>query len=404
MKDVLVEQYENWVYPTPISNLDTYRAAGGHDLSDPSRMLRKIWPAPVEPACLNILVAGCGANQAAIIAHANPQHRVLGIDLSAEAIAHHQYLKRQHKLLNLELMTLAAEHVAGLGRQFDYIVTTGVLHHLVDPEAGLKALRDVLAPLGAISVMLYGFHARQGVYMLQEAMRTLGAGRDAAGVAFARDTIGNLPAWHHARSYLAQAPDLGYDAGLVDTVLNARDKAFTVPEIMLLLENSGLRFQAWLDELYYCPTAVFPPDAKIHDRIYDLPREQQWHVVDLLAQIAGAHRFLVCHPGRTDNVIPAEIQIGSSPIRHPDLRVTCNADGSGKLEREWHSIDLPKPDFSFFQKINGERTFADLFASEPAGDREHIAAVMGQLTDWGHLFCELPWPMTIQQTSFLPKP
>jgi len=390
MRDALIDQYENWIYPKPIPNLDDYQAAGGHDLSDPSRMRRKIWPTPIEPQSLDILVAGCGANQAAIIAHANPQHRVLGVDLSAQAIAHHQHLKQQHRLSNLELTTLAVEDVPALGRQFDYIVSTGVLHHLADPATGLKALRTVLAPHGAISVMLYGQHARQGVYMLQEAMRTLNVARDAAGVIFARDTVSNLPSWHHARSYLASAPDLGYDAGFVDTILNARDRAFTVPEILHLVEDAGLHFQTWLDGLYYSPAAAFPAEARIHDRIYDLSREQQWHVVDLLAQVAGAHRFLVCHPGRADAAIPDEIQPEFTPSPHPALRVTINPDGSGKLEREWHSIDLPVNAFACFQKIDGKTPFRDLLLGHTSNEREYIAAVMAQLIEWDHLFCELP--------------
>jgi SAM-dependent methyltransferase len=397
MRDALIDQYEHWIYPKPIPDLDAYRAAGGHDMSDPTRMRRKIWPTPIEPASLDILVAGCGANQAAILAHANPQHRVMGIDLSAQAIAHHQHLKQQHQLRNLELETLAVEDVSNLGRQFDYIVSTGVLHHLADPATGLKALRSVLAPLGAISVMLYGQHARQGVYMLQEAMRTMNVARDGAGVAFARDIVGNLPSWHHARFYLAHAPDLGYDAGFVDTILNARDRAFTVPEILRLVEDAELHFQGWLDELYYSASAAFPAEAKIHDRIYDLPREQQWNVVDLLAQVVGAHRFLVCHPGRTDTEIPSELELECKLSRHPGLRITINADGSGKLEREWQSIDLDGNALAVFQRIDGKTAFRDLLAGQAADERENIAGVVTQLVEWGHLFCELP---TLHRPTF----
>lgn len=395
LADPLIAQYENWIYPQPISDLDAYAANGGHDMSDPSRMSRKLWPRAIEPAKLNILVAGCGANQAAIIAHANPQHRVVGIDLSAQALAHHERLKKRHGLFNLILKPLAVEEVSVLGQQFDYVVSTGVLHHLSDPIAGLSALRGVLAPQGVISVMLYGHHRRFGVYMVQDAMRTLNVGRDQAGVAFARDIVGNLPAWHHARSYLDYAPDLGYDAGFVDTILNARDRAYTVPEIMNLVRSAGMRFQSWLDGLYYSPAAVFPAEAQIHDRIYQLPREQQWHVVDLLAQVVGAHRFLVCHPERKNEDQNPDCESSSAwldhvPHRHPDLRVTSVTAGGGKLEREWHGVNLDGKTFAVFKRINGHRSFRDLMSElSNANERQHVTDVFAQMIEWDHLFCEL---------------
>lgn len=393
-RDNLIAQYENWIYPKPISDLVAYVAAGGHDLSDPARMRRKLWPRAIEPETLDILVAGCGANQAAIIAHANPGHRVIGIDLSGQAIASHMHLKTKHHLHNLELHQLGVEDTPALNRKFDLIVSTGVIHHLVDPVAGLTTLRQVLASHGVMSVMLYGQHSRAGVYMVQEAMRTLSVDRDPAGVAFARDTVGNLPSWHHAHSYLSHAPDLDYDAGFVDTILNARDRAYTVPEVIDLVQCAGLRFQGWLDGLYYAPSAAFPPEAKIHDRIYDLPREQQWHVVDLLTQVAGAHRFLVCHADRPDSDLEADFDGGndwldSVPAKHPDLRLTMIGNGEGLFEREWHKFGLGGETLAAIERVNGLLTFRQLLDGTAEAAREFTRLSFIQLIEWDHIFCEI---------------
>jgi SAM-dependent methyltransferase len=48
----------------------------------------------------------------------------------------------------------------GLG-PFDYITCLGVLHHLDDPDAGLRSLTDVLAEGGAMGLMVYGRYGRQ---------------------------------------------------------------------------------------------------------------------------------------------------------------------------------------------------------------------------------------------------
>jgi hypothetical protein len=52
----------------------------------------------------------------------------------------------------------------------------GVLHHLPDPELGLKALRGVLEPDGAMHVMVYAAYGRGGIYMVQDYCRLLGIG------------------------------------------------------------------------------------------------------------------------------------------------------------------------------------------------------------------------------------
>ena len=86
-------QYEAWVYPNPVMDMAEAIARQTYsDLSDPSRIRRKLWPKNVEPDELDMLIAGCGANQAAYLAMKNPSSRVVGIDLSAASLAHEQYL------------------------------------------------------------------------------------------------------------------------------------------------------------------------------------------------------------------------------------------------------------------------------------------------------------------------
>jgi 2-polyprenyl-3-methyl-5-hydroxy-6-metoxy-1,4-benzoquinol methylase len=71
---------------------------------------------------------------------------------------------------------LLIERVRELGQTFDQIVCTGVLHHLPDPDSGLRALRSVLAPDGAMHLMIYAAYGRAGIYMMQECCRLLGIG------------------------------------------------------------------------------------------------------------------------------------------------------------------------------------------------------------------------------------
>jgi SAM-dependent methyltransferase len=111
---------------------------------------------------LDILIAGCGTNQAAVFAFANPLANVVAIDVNPSSLAHQQELKDKYSLSNLTLHLLPIETVSTLKLSFDLIVSTGVLHHLADPLLGMKALADCLRPDGALAVMLYAKYGRIG--------------------------------------------------------------------------------------------------------------------------------------------------------------------------------------------------------------------------------------------------
>ena len=89
-----------------------------------------------------MLVAGCGTSQAARHALRRPSAHVIGIDISETSIRHTLELKQKYNLSNLDVHQLPIEQVEELGEVFDPIVCTGVLHHLSDPQSGLRALRD----------------------------------------------------------------------------------------------------------------------------------------------------------------------------------------------------------------------------------------------------------------------
>ena len=273
--EIVAAQYQSWVYPVPVQDMAEAVAGGYWDRSDPSLFRRKLWPRKTEPDDLEILVAGCGTNQAACYAFNNRHCRVVGLDLSDAALGHEAYLKQKHGLNNLDLFRMSLGDVASLGRTFDLIVCTGVLHHLPDPGAGLRRLRDVLRPHGVMSVMVYGRYPRLGVYMMQEMFRVLGLRQDAEGVELVKRVVSHdVPAWHHLRAYMRLAPDLGYNSGLVDTFLHPLDHAYTVPEVLTFARANGLKLQAWLDKLDYSISAsIMDPENPLRRRVEALPKK-----------------------------------------------------------------------------------------------------------------------------------
>jgi len=138
-EDVVSRQYERWRYPRPIEDLEALPADNWFWF-DPSHFHRMLWPDRDYKPDLDILIAGCGTNQAAVIAYRNPGAKVVGVDISRPSLDHQQYLKDKHGLWNLELHRLPVEEVSTLGLDFDLSISTGALHHLADPLVGMKAL------------------------------------------------------------------------------------------------------------------------------------------------------------------------------------------------------------------------------------------------------------------------
>src|SRR5580692_822208 len=197
--------YESHPYPRPVDDLGAYRKSR----DDPRRRAEShlFWPDEPFRADRTILVAGCGTMQAAHYAVRWPRARVVGIDVSASSIAFTQELKRKHSLDNLEVRQLAVEQARALDETFEYVVCTGVLHHLTDPDAGLRALREVLAPSGAIHVMVYAPYGRAGVYMLQDYCRRLRIGWTTEAIRDLAASFKALPPDHPIVPLLRSSPD-----------------------------------------------------------------------------------------------------------------------------------------------------------------------------------------------------
>src|SRR5271168_4673669 len=84
-----------------------------------------------------------------------PVRKSSGSISARPSLDHQQYLKDKHGLWNLELHLLPIEELPTLGLDFDLIVSTGVLHHLADPLAGMETLAGCLRRDGAIGLTLY---------------------------------------------------------------------------------------------------------------------------------------------------------------------------------------------------------------------------------------------------------
>ena len=121
-------------------------------------------PAPIAPLgktdALDILVAGCGTGQIAIAsAQKYLGAHVLAVDLSLSSLCYAKRNTPAPLAAQIEYAQADILKLATIGRSFDVIDCSGVLHHMADPLEGWRILLTLLRPGG---LMHLGFYSEAG--------------------------------------------------------------------------------------------------------------------------------------------------------------------------------------------------------------------------------------------------
>ena len=359
--DVVSRQYERWRYPEPIQDLESW-LRNNWQWFDPSHSQRIFWPGRERRTDLDILIAGCGTNQAAVFAYTNPDAKVVAVDISQPSLDHVQYLKDKHGLWNLELQLLPIEELPTLGRDFDLVVSTGVLHHMADPLTGMKALAACLRPDGVIGVMLYAKYGRLGVEVMESIFRDLDLRQDEASVRVVKEAIALLPADHPVRSYLTISGDARFDAVLVDTFLHGRARNYTVDDCLDLVSAAGLAFQGWLLKAPYYHHELLMPTSDFAPAINSLPEAKLWSLMERMHTSNACHFFLACHPERPKESYVIDFSTTECLDYVPGMRMRCGLAGNEIFRPGWR-MSLNAAQLPFVQHIDGRRTIREIAAS-----------------------------------------
>jgi SAM-dependent methyltransferase len=382
--------YERYPYPPPLDDLDAYRRRW----QERERRLADFhlfWPTRPFREDYSILVAGCGTSQAAKYALRWPAANITGIDFSATSIEHTERLKHKYKLDNLRIRQLPLEQAGDLGETFDQVICTGVLHHLPDPAAGLRALRSVLERQGAMHLMVYAPYGRSGIYMLQEFCRRVGFRAPEGDIRELLAALKALPATHPLTSLLQEARDFRSEAGLADALLHPQDRAYSVPQLLEFLRESGLTFGRWLRQAAYSLQAGLLSQIPRPLRAAQLPLEDQHAAAELFRGNMMRHAAIAY---RDDNPVVPQVSfdddgwLGYIPIRIPDtvtIRERVPAGCAAILINRAHShtdICLPiRPgEMPLLEAIDGKRTIGEILARE--SEREAARSLFDRL--WWH--------------------
>lgn len=226
-----------------------------------------------------MLIAGCGTGlQAVEKALLFKDTRILAVDLSLASLG---YAVRQSRALGLDNLTFAQADIlqlAGLPRSFDFIESTGVLHHMGDPWRGWRVLLSLLRPGGVMTVGLYSETARQSIVAIRRFIAEQGFGAIPEDIHRCRQALLAMAPDSPLRQ-VAASPDFYCTSTCRDLLFHVQEHRMTLPVIQEFLTENRLQFIGFII------------DHTIKQRYGDLfPEDRQQ------TDLALWHRFELTHP------------------------------------------------------------------------------------------------------------
>jgi ubiquinone/menaquinone biosynthesis C-methylase UbiE len=226
-----------------------------------------------------LLVAGCGTGRDAVMLAAMfPRAEITAVDISRTSLAYGALKSEEHGCGNITFLEGDLLHLRDEVQMFDYICSTGVLHHMDDPAEGLKTLYTLLKPAGVMLIGLYSRKGRKAIVAAQDLARQQNYPSSREGIlrfrresprVFDRETLlrlSSLRDYYHMSMYR-------------DLLFPAKEHRFDLLEIKEMLRALKLSFEGFYisTEITAKYRAMFPHDPAATD-------------------LDGWHRFESRHP------------------------------------------------------------------------------------------------------------
>lgn len=191
---------------------------------------------------IQMLIAGCGTGKHAIQSATRFRgSHVTAVDLSRSSLAYGLRKTRELGISNIDFYCGDILKLHELRKTFHIIESVGVLHHLRDPEAGLRSLRTLLAPKGLMNLGFYSTLARRAVYEARAYFHVKDGWSDLDAIRRARSEILALPDEHPLHPLLSMQ-DFFSLSDCRDLLFHTQERSYRLAEIQALLNSVGLRF------------------------------------------------------------------------------------------------------------------------------------------------------------------
>ncbi|AFZ29632.1 phycobiliprotein asparagine N-methyltransferase [Gloeocapsa sp. PCC 7428] len=301
---------------------------------------------------IRILDAGCGTGVGTeYLVHLNPKASVVGIDLSAGALAVARDRCARSGADRVEFHHLSLYDVAQLPGEFDLINCVGVLHHLEDPIRGIQALAAKLAPGGVMHIFVYGELGRWEIQLMQKAIALLQQQGDYQdGVQIGRKIFASLPDNNRLvkREKERWSLENQRDANFADMYVHPQEIDYNIETLFELIDASGLEFLGFSNPNYWQLERLLGKEPTLMQRAKDLSDRAVYRLIELLDPEGATHYefFLGRPPLPKADWSSDEALLDAIPERHP-----CIEGWASRclFNYDYQIVNLSEAEFQFLQ-------------------------------------------------------
>jgi len=191
---------------------------------------------------IDVLIAGCGTGQHSIQAAQRIQGaKVLAIDLSMASLSYAKRKTRQLNVTSIEYAQADLLELGSLGKSFDLIESSGVLHHLADPWAGLRVLLSLLRPNGFMNLGFYSDMARQNIVRARGVIAEQGYGETASEIRQCHQYLLDLDK-NKELGNVTRSSDFFSISTCRDMLFHVQEHRMTLKDIDAFLRENDLTF------------------------------------------------------------------------------------------------------------------------------------------------------------------
>ena len=192
---------------------------------------------------LDVLIAGCGTgHQSIMLAQTLPSARILAVDLSLSSLCYAKEKTRATGISNIDYAQADILELGNLERRFDIISSSGVLHHIADPEKAWRTLLRLLRPNGCMQVGLYSERAHRHVFAVQRWLSARGFSPSVEDIRRARQELADAAKTDAALANASSFSVFFSTSEFRDLFLPTEMHRFTIPRIRRFLNENDLEF------------------------------------------------------------------------------------------------------------------------------------------------------------------
>jgi tetratricopeptide (TPR) repeat protein len=191
---------------------------------------------------LEILIAGCGTGQNSIgISQEIKGAKFLAVDLSMASLAYAKRKTTELDIYSIEYAQADLLKLYSLGRTFDVIESSGVLHHLENPFEGWKVLLSLLRPHGLMKLGFYSELARRDIVRVRNLISSTGIGSSFQDI---RDYRKNLLGLKNSENYgfATSSTDFFSTSACRDLLFHVQEHRMNLQTLNRFFKDNDLTF------------------------------------------------------------------------------------------------------------------------------------------------------------------